>query len=901
MRGCDGRLTAVRFRAVAREEAPMTSRSVVRAAALALLAAACRSEAPKVGGEIVQTPPPEPGMRVQLSSAVVNRLSRVVEVTFVVTRDGVPLTAADGEALGLGFTLAALETAPVDGAPAWRSLLLTGRQTLTSLPVAGPETPPGQVLSGVRQPGVDVGGAYVETGIAGAIRYRYAEPLPDTIADTTTLRAGAFMQSGAVSPATSTTLDFRPDNQTTQRREVVVDTDCQRCHLVVTHHEGTRSGTKLCVTCHTWQHADPDTVDPNAPLAVTAVAGTNPNPLEFGKLVHRIHRGKNLPTLYDAFPANEMSGTAPPFAKAPPWPFFGQATPVTLRSNTPGANRKFSVVGDLSRERVFARTVWKWDTAVVNSRLLPEGVLFPRDLRDCDACHARAADGDVTVKEISRRSCTSCHADVFFGTWAAGATDAAHFPHTGGPQVGATPDAGCATCHGESGTWVKISEAHVPPHSSPHWDGLEANILEVEGMKVPAAGGTATDIVVSYTLTDRRGPVDPPGSPSPMTDPGYPIKRAITSNGNSQLLFALAGPTTARPYDDFSAIDNAFLQETATLLVAGVPPPETYADSNGVFRYKLAAKLPASAKGTWAVSMQVSRSDVPQVIANPGDVVGTLKRELNFYDVGAQKFVWPFTGEAIRETANNAQAYVDVATGTNLPGPTRREVVELAKCNDCHQRLTAHGSRHQVSFCITCHTADKTDQLRRQKPGPASLTPRGMVDLGATYDGIEERSMHFKNMVHRIHTGSRRGSAELSAIEPFTMYFSNPYWFDGGAFPNDLKNCKLCHQPGTYAIEAVPANAAPTVANESGALLHTLLSPGVQAAAHPLDPETGEPLCRSTPPGTAACLGCHATNTAMVHAANHVVNGKETCVSCHGAKGAQSVAKVHGVIEPATP
>jgi hypothetical protein len=77
-----------------------------------------------------------------------------------------------------------------------------------------------------------------------------------------------------------------------------VDAACVTCHGLVRAHESSRIGTKICVTCHTYQHADGQTVDPAAPAS--ALPTTNPNPLELGRLVHRIHRGKNLPTLYSA-------------------------------------------------------------------------------------------------------------------------------------------------------------------------------------------------------------------------------------------------------------------------------------------------------------------------------------------------------------------------------------------------------------------------------------------------------------------------------------------------------------------------------------------------------------------------------------------------------------------------
>jgi OmcA/MtrC family decaheme c-type cytochrome len=34
----------------------------------------------------------------------------------------------------------------------------------------------------------------------------------------------------------------------------------------------------------------------------------------------------------------------------------------------------------------------------------------------------------------------------------------------------------------------------------------------------------------------------------------------------------------------------------------------------------------------------------------------------------------------------------------------RRQVVDIAKCNQCHTRLALHGeSRNQAEYCVVCH------------------------------------------------------------------------------------------------------------------------------------------------------------------------------------------------------
>ena len=223
---------------------------------------------------------------------------------------------------------------------------------------------------------------------------------------------------------------------------------------------------------------------------------------------------------------------------------------------------------------------------------------------------------------------------------------------------------------------------------------------------------------------------------------------------------------------------------------------------------------------------------------------------------------------------------MDTETGIWPPdGPApRRKVVAEQNCLRCHGRFELHGGqRHQVEYCLFCHTPDATDWTQRPKVS-------GAVNLGATWDGIEERSIHFKVMVHRIHTGGRAGAASLEAIAPHVVYGygGTPLFFDEGIFPNDLRNCTVCHSGKSYLLDAVPDGAPPTIANETATVRHAASSPAHAA---------GE---RSTPPLQAACLGCHATGATIEHAQSKTVGGRETCGQCHE-KGALAVDVAHGL------
>ena len=95
---------------------------------------------------------------------------------------------------------------------------------------------------------------------------------------------------------------------------------------------------------------------------------------------------------------------------------------------------------------------------------------------------------------------------------------------------------------------------------------------------------------------------------------------------------------------------------------------------------------------------------------------------------------------------------------------TRRDIAATAKCNECHNELTVHGTRVDTRLCVTCHN-----------PGSwVAGTPNTTVD--------------FKVMIHKIHKG-----ASLPSVVAGTPYAIGGADFSGAAFPQDVRNCTKCH------------------------------------------------------------------------------------------------------------
>jgi OmcA/MtrC family decaheme c-type cytochrome len=814
-------------------------------AALAALAGACSE--PSVGPKPVKETPVTPAApRIQLAGAAVNA-DRKLEVSFTLTLGSGSVALADLATLRPTFTLAELTVDPESGLASWKSQLLTGSQTIASNPIGGPGTHPANVLPSQKQTGSDSTGTFeiVAAGAAAALpsggfRYTFANALPDGYDGTHTYRVGAWLNGATGTEETCGTLDFVPAGGTPSPRDLVADADCQHCHARVLAH-GRRVGVRLCKTCHTWQNADPDTVDPAAPLAATAA--TNPNPLDLGRLVHRIHRGKNLPTLHAS------SSTAP----APALGTTALPLPFLPGRNAPVNGRKFSIVGFSSREIVYSQ-VRTWTASGQAPRVVSGGVTFPRDLRDCQVCHGTAPQGDQAYTAISRRTCGGCHPDVWFQTDPV--PDSAHFAHPGGPQA---DDTLCAECHLATATpspprklYVDSRAVHTPILDAERFSAITSSIVSVTNL-LPGQKPT-----VVFTLADREGPISPlndAANPPPPAGGPSPSPVSRWQAGKTRLAFDLSGPTSP----DHSTL-NAPLSESVT--------DPLVADAEGRFTYTFkTVALPDTATGAWSVGLEARRQLSP---SSP------------FYDPATDTFAWPYTGEAITEFANNALVNVDVLTGTTASGPAlaRRKVVAEEKCLVCHKRLVLHGgNRTNVTLCPVCHTPDQSDWGRRPKMGAGQN-----VLLAGTLDGLEERSVHFKTLIHRIHTGGRTGVAQID-LEPFVVYgFSGPVFFDE-VFPNELNNCRLCHEGESFRLEAIPAGAPSTLANENPTLLHRGTS------AH----GSSEPRIL---PMTAACTSCHDTGTARNHADGHVVNGVEGCVGCHGTSGSESVYDLHGLSRP---
>lgn len=117
-------------------------------------------------------------------------------------------------------------------------------------------------------------------------------------------------------------------------------------------------------------------------------------------------------------------------------------------------------------------------------------------------------------------------------------------------------------------------------------------------------------------------------------------------------------------------------------------------------------------------------------------------------------------------TLPQANGVYDFVPATGPVASSGREIIKTANCNECHDKITAHGSRFETKLCVTCHN-------------PGSW---------AKNDDDTTTPVDFKVMIHKIHRGEN-----LPSVEDGGSYAVGRHDFSDVVFPQDIRNCTKCH------------------------------------------------------------------------------------------------------------
>jgi len=326
-------------------------------------------------------------------------------------------------------------------------------------------------------------------------------------------------------------------------------------------------------------------------------------------------------------------------------------------------------------------------------------VVFPQDVRNCTTCHSSAAGQPNAWKTTpGRDACGSCHDDVNFATG---------LNHLNLPQV---DDSQCSSCHiqkGELDFDASIVGAHVIPNYSTSLPGLVLKIVKVTGT---APGSSPT---VTFSVADKSN-------------------NAVDISKITQIRVVLSGQNV-----DY---------QTGTNGIRFSEDPSKTPGSVGVYTYTMTNKLPATATGSYTISVEARNTVtlLPNTTASQTAIDSAVPVEYYF-------------------------------TVDQSPVVPRRQVVSTAKCSACHKDLTfVHtGIRNNTQECVICHNPTLSD-------------------------GTSGQSVSFATQIHSIHRGD-------NLANPYTLGTTN---YQSVRFPGDLRDCTACHLDSTYMVENVGAKAA---------------------------------------------------------------------------------------------
>jgi OmcA/MtrC family decaheme c-type cytochrome len=324
---------------------------------------------------------PRDGLRLTVKSASI-AADRTIEV-IVVAKDDSGAVLPATEIARLRVTIARVKTATdSSGLDGWESYVLC------------PASAPNQSTLQPCMESIINNNALVSRATVlsdGSFRFAMVNTAP-TDWDPSALHRAAFEARRAFASATRIAeahKDFVPSGGVVPTRELIVNEGCNKCHANLAVHGGNRSDTKNCVTCHTDQLVDPDT-------------GQH---LVFKRLVHKIHDGKNLPSVKQG--------------------------------------ELFQIIG--------------FGGAVIDF----SDVAFPQDVKNCKVCH-QGADADRYATKAGMTACQACHDRTFFGEASqlpSGWTQ--HNPSLSNSRL-------CQGCHPQSGgLGVGVDDVHKLPDDQP--------------------------------------------------------------------------------------------------------------------------------------------------------------------------------------------------------------------------------------------------------------------------------------------------------------------------------------------------------------------------------------------------------------------------------------------------
>lgn len=590
-------------------------------------------------------------------------------------------------------------------------------------------------------------------------------------------------------------------------REVVDVQSCNSCHDSLSMHGGSRATTQTCVTCHN-------------PGNLQASSGRS---VDFKQLVHRIHRGANLPSeLADI--SELMNGSslvaehATDFTKVrfPQGPTPGQAAGITncVKCHM-GAETKDMVQG-------LAENLGPGDGYDVQKELklaleTPQGDnwLTVRSINACQACH----DSNVWLSGGGSINGVNIHRDE------SGNRDAADSSYLLDKYMAFYSD----KYSGIGFEWLGKKESRTNPagwvHNTGTADapnrftcgssgGCHGNNA-VDGLSTINIGNRATNAIQqvhleltrNYIISDRFeiNVVD-----VSVDETGFSVKAEVLDKKNGSVVI---DPAT---HD----ADLGVLELAANGMFGWMAngSPDYNHSAGGGFGANYTADTdnsggqpgsPAGLRGlvfdgSGLGSMSITWEEIEAVSGIKYDFATDFDKDTSFGTVAINANL---SVDGTNHRLRSANQDFSFATGMLAEGDlARRQVVDFLagngvvnansvdgwdkhdgantqSCSSCHLKLDMHGATasNNTQMCVVCHNPNVTDIRARTKEN-------GMVMLGE--DGQYEESEDFKRLIHGVHAAA---DFRIDPLQTRLGQRPNPDGAGGHSFPGVLSNCQSCH------------------------------------------------------------------------------------------------------------
>ncbi|MGD8690561.1 MAG: OmcA/MtrC family decaheme c-type cytochrome, partial [Gammaproteobacteria bacterium] len=335
-------------------------------------------------------------------------------------------------------------------------------------------------------------------------------------------------------------------------------------------------------------------------------------------------------------------------------------------------------------------------------------VAFPQDVRNCTTCHD--PDNPNTpdaIKYAEQPNMAACGACHDDVDFAAGIPGG----HPGGVV---TDNSSCTVCHADGRVAGSVPQVHMIG-TKVAAAKFKYNIISIQNT---APGQSPT---ITYSITDPTN-----------NDAPYDLSTApFTSGSNSRIYLDIAWSTT-----DYTNTDSG---SYPALPISIDAVANGTANGDGTYTLTSPTPIPTTATGSGAVGFE-------------GHPAADLDGDGTYTD---------------RIPVTSVVKFFAITDATPTP---RREVVDVAKCEKCHgtnDGLAMHGGNRvdNVQLCAVCHNPRNTDLAMR--PADPDGTVNG-INTAAT-DGIEQRQIDVKYLIHAIHGAGMRQ-------EDFTVYgFGNSF------------------------------------------------------------------------------------------------------------------------------